>query len=101
MTSIRDHSFHLDSPGQSMSWKENVFLMFCTLSVLTSNKLLIYASNNWLHLLSLFYFVFFLLVMNVAARTFSSHLDTKQKHNMKTVFQLPPKIVYWVDLETG
>ena len=30
MTSIRDHSFHLDSPGQSMSWKERVFLMFCT-----------------------------------------------------------------------
>jgi hypothetical protein len=25
--------FHLDSPGQSMSWKDQVFLMFCTLSV--------------------------------------------------------------------
>ena len=33
VTSIRDHHFHLDSPGQSMSWKEQVFLMFCTLSV--------------------------------------------------------------------
>ena len=30
--SIGDHSFHLDSPGRSMSWKEQVFLMFCTLS---------------------------------------------------------------------
>ena len=29
----RDHSFHLNSSGQSMSWKEQVFLMFCTLSV--------------------------------------------------------------------
>jgi hypothetical protein len=28
-----NHSFHLDSPGQSMSRKEQVFLMFCTLSV--------------------------------------------------------------------
>ena len=33
MQSIRDHSFHLDSPDQSISWKEQVFLMFCTLSV--------------------------------------------------------------------
>jgi hypothetical protein len=33
VTSIRDHSFHLDSPGQTMSWKEQVFLMFCALSV--------------------------------------------------------------------
>jgi hypothetical protein len=33
VTSIRDRSFPLDSPGQSMSWKEQVFLMFCTLSV--------------------------------------------------------------------
>ena len=31
VTSIRDHIFHLDSPGQSMSWKEQVFLMYCTL----------------------------------------------------------------------
>jgi hypothetical protein len=30
---IRDHSFHLDSPGQSISWKEQVFIMICTLSV--------------------------------------------------------------------
>ena len=37
VTSIRDHSFHLDSPGQAMSWKEQVFLMFCTLSVYTEN----------------------------------------------------------------
>ena len=33
VTSIRDHSFHQDSPGQSMSRKEQVFLIFCTLSV--------------------------------------------------------------------
>ena len=33
MASIRDHSFYLDSPGQSISWKEQVFLMFCILSV--------------------------------------------------------------------
>ena len=35
---------HLDSPGQSMSWKEQVFLMFCTLSVyleLEANEYLI------------------------------------------------------------
>jgi hypothetical protein len=29
VTSIRDQSFDLDSPGQSMSWKEQVFLMLC------------------------------------------------------------------------
>ena len=28
-----DHSFFLDSPGHFMSWKEQLFLMFCTLSV--------------------------------------------------------------------
>jgi hypothetical protein len=33
VTSIRDHSFYLDSPGQSISWKEQLSLMFCTLSV--------------------------------------------------------------------
>jgi hypothetical protein len=33
ITSIRDHSFQLDSPGQSMSWKEQVSLMFCTRGV--------------------------------------------------------------------
>uniref|UniRef100_A0A4W5MYU5 Apoptotic peptidase activating factor 1 n=1 Tax=Hucho hucho TaxID=62062 RepID=A0A4W5MYU5_9TELE len=33
VTSIRDHSFYLDSPGQSMSWKEQVCIMCCTLSV--------------------------------------------------------------------
>ena len=33
MTSRSNPSFHLDSPGQSMSWKELVFLMFCTFSV--------------------------------------------------------------------
>jgi hypothetical protein len=33
VTSIRDHSFHPDSPGQSMSQKEQVFIMFCSLSV--------------------------------------------------------------------
>ena len=27
-------SFHLDSPGQSMLWKEQVFIMFCTITVL-------------------------------------------------------------------
>jgi hypothetical protein len=32
MTSIRHHSFHADLHGQSMSWKEQVFLMFCVLS---------------------------------------------------------------------
>ena len=31
---IRDHGVHLDSPGQSMSWKEQVFLMLCILGVL-------------------------------------------------------------------
>ena len=35
---IRVHSFHLDSPGPSMSWKEQVFLMFCTLSVYCCDK---------------------------------------------------------------
>ena len=35
LTSIRDHSFI--SPGQSLSWKEQVLLMFCTLSVYTVN----------------------------------------------------------------
>ena len=30
---MRDHSFHLDSPGQSMSLKEQMFLMFYILSV--------------------------------------------------------------------
>ena len=29
------HSFHLDSPGQSMSWKEEVFLIFSIISVFT------------------------------------------------------------------
>jgi hypothetical protein len=33
VTSISDHNFQLDSPGQSMSWKEQEFIMFCTLSV--------------------------------------------------------------------
>ena len=33
MTSIRDHRFHLDWPGQPMSWKEQVLLMFCIISV--------------------------------------------------------------------
>ena len=33
MTSIRDHSVHLDSLCQSMSRKEMVSLIFCTLSV--------------------------------------------------------------------
>ena len=33
MTTIRDQSFDLDSPGLSMSWKERVILRFCTLSV--------------------------------------------------------------------
>ena len=33
MTSVREYRFQLDSPGQSMSWKKQVFLMFCTLSV--------------------------------------------------------------------
>jgi hypothetical protein len=35
VTSTRDHSFHLDSPGQSMWWKEQVFLMYCIRSVCT------------------------------------------------------------------
>ena len=30
---IMDHSFHLDSHRQSISWKEQVFWMFCTLIV--------------------------------------------------------------------
>ena len=30
VTSIRDHSFYLDSPGQSTVWKEQVFLILCT-----------------------------------------------------------------------
>ena len=30
MTSIRDHGFHLHSPGQTVSWTEQVVLMFCT-----------------------------------------------------------------------
>ena len=38
VTSIRDHSFHLDSPGQSMSWKEQVFLMFCILRALFRSR---------------------------------------------------------------
>ena len=28
MTSIMDFSFHVDSTGQSMLWKEQLFLMF-------------------------------------------------------------------------
>ena len=43
MTSIRDHSFHLESPGQSMSWKEQVFLMFC-IPVYLSNE----ANGIWM-----------------------------------------------------
>ena len=31
------HSFHLDSPGQSSWWKEQVSLMFCILRVYTGN----------------------------------------------------------------
>lgn len=31
--SIGNYSFHLDSPGQSISWKEQIFLAFCTSSV--------------------------------------------------------------------
>ena len=33
MTSIRNHFFHLGLPGQSVSWKEQLYLMFCTCSL--------------------------------------------------------------------
>jgi hypothetical protein len=46
VTSIRDHSFRLDSPGQSMSWKEKEFIMFCTLYIIGKGGTTLYTIGN-------------------------------------------------------
>jgi hypothetical protein len=71
VTSIRDRSFHLDSPGQSMSWKE--FLMFCTLSVTSGVKFL--SKNTLKYYLSSGGYLYFNLLLIFLLNTNASFVN--------------------------